>query len=62
MCLSTVYRDTKADEHICAKFIAQIDIDGTTLTFTDVLGEVTKVEGRLISADLTAGVVIFTAA
>ena len=41
--------------------IAQIEIDGDTLTFTDVMGEVTTVEGKLLSADLTAGVVIFSA-
>lgn len=62
MCLSTVYRNTQSDENICAKFVAKIDVDGNTLTFTDVLGDVTKVEGKLLSADLTAGVVVFTAA
>ena len=62
MCLSTVYRDSKSEDNVCAKFVAQIDVDGDTLTFTDVLGEVTKVQGRLVSADLTAGVVVFSAA
>jgi len=61
MCLSTVYRNTKADENICAKFVAQIVVDGDTLIFTDVMGEETKVEGKLLSADLTAGIVIFSA-
>ena len=61
MCLSTVYRNSKAEENICAKFIAQIEVDGNTLTFTDIMGEVTTVEGSLLSADLTAGVVIFSA-
>ena len=62
MCLSTVYRNSKAEENICAKFVAQIDVDGDQLTFTDVLGDVIQVEGKLLSADLTAGVVVFTAA
>ena len=73
MCLSTVYKGSKSDDNvcyrnsqsednICAKYVAKIDVDGDTLTFTDVLGEVTKVEGRLVSADLTAGVVVFDAA
>lgn len=62
MCLSTVYRNTQSEENVCAKFVAKIDVDGNTLTFTDVLGDVTKVEGKLLSADLTAGVVVFTAA
>lgn len=59
MCLSTVYRSAQSDENICAKFVAKIDVDGDALTFTDVLGDVTKVEGKLLSADLTAGVVVF---
>ena len=62
MCLSTVYRNSKSDENICAKYVAKIDVDGDQLTFTDVLGEVIQVEGRLVSADLTAGVVVFAAA
>ena len=62
MCLSTVYRDSKSDDNVCAKFVAKIDVKGDTLTFTDVLGEETQVQGRLLSADLTAGVVIFSAA
>ena len=38
MCLSTVYRNAKAEENVCAKFVAQIDIDGSTITLTDVMG------------------------
>lgn len=62
MCLSTVYKETKAEENICCKFVAKIDVSGSTLTFTDVLGEVTTVEGHLVSCDLSAGIVVFTAA
>ena len=62
MCLSTVYRNSQSEENVCAKFVAKIDVEGNTLSFTDVLGEVTKVEGKLVSADLTAGVVVFSAA
>ena len=62
MCLSTVSRDSKDEENICAQYVAQIEVEGDMLTFTDVMGLVTKVQGTLRSADLTAGVVIFTAA
>ena len=62
MGLSTVYRNAKAEENVCAKFVAQIDIDGSTITLTDVMGDVTRLEGHLVSADLTAGVVIVAAA
>ena len=62
MCLSTVYRNSQSEENICAKYVAIIDVDGEKLTFTDVLGDVIQVEGKLVSADLTAGVVVFAAA
>lgn len=62
MCLSTVYRNSPSEDNVCAKYVAKIDVEGNTLTFTDVLGEVTQVEGKLLSADLTAGVVVFAAA
>ena len=61
MCLSTVYRNEKAEENVCARYVANIEVNGNVLTLTDVLGDVTRVEGKLVSADLTAGVVIFTA-
>lgn len=62
MCLSTVYRDSQSEENICCKFVARIEVDGDKLTFTDVLGEELTVEGKLLSADLTAGVVVIAAA
>lgn len=61
MCLSTVYRNEKQDENILCKFVASITVDGDTLTFVDVMGESTKITGRLVSADLTAGTVIVAA-
>ena len=61
MCLSTIYKNNKQDDNILCKFVATIQADGDTLTFVDVLGEVTKVTGRLVSADLTAGTVIVAA-
>ena len=48
MCLSTVYRNSQAEENVCAKYVAKIDVEGDTLTFSDVLGAVTQVEGRLV--------------
>lgn len=62
MCLSTVYKEAKADENVCCKFVAKIEVKGDVLTFTDVLGEVTEVTGHLVSCDLAGGVVVFTAA
>lgn len=62
MCLSTVYRGSQSDDNVCCKFVAKIEVDGDKLKFTDVLGEEMTVEGKLLSADLTAGVVVIAAA
>ena len=41
--------------------MASIQADGDQLTFVDVLGTVTTITGRLVSADLTAGTVVVDA-
>lgn len=61
MCLSTVYRNEKQDDNILCRYVANITADGDQLTFVDVMGEVTTITGRLVSADLTAGSVIVAA-
>jgi len=59
MCLSTIYQNSRSDENIICKFVARIDVEGDTLTFTDVLGDQVTAQGRLLSADLSGGTVIF---
>jgi len=61
MCLSTIYNNEKQDENILCRFVESIQVDGNRLTFTDVMGAVTEVTGRLVSADLTAGTIIIAA-
>lgn len=61
MCLSTIYKNEKQDDNILCKFVATIEVEGDTLTFVDVMGMVTKITGRLVRADLTAGTVIVAA-
>jgi len=58
MCLSTVYRTEKRDDTVLCQYVASITVDGDSLTFTDIMGMTTTVQGRLVSADLTAGTVI----
>ena len=58
MCLSTVYQNEKRDDAVLCKFVATIQVEGDTLVFTDIMGMTTTVQGRLVSADLTAGTVI----
>lgn len=61
MCLSTVYKNEKNDDNILCRYVASIQADGDQLTFVDVLGMVTTITGRLVSADLTAGTVVVDA-
>ena len=58
MCLSTVYRNEKQDDNILCSFVSSITAEDGKLTFTNIMGETVTVEGRLVSADLTAGTVI----
>jgi len=61
MCLSTIYKNEKADNNILCRFVATITADGDKLTFVDVMGEETTITGQLVMADLTAGTVIVSA-
>ena len=61
MCLSTIYKNEKRDDNILCRFVATIQAEGDKLTFVDVMGAVTTITGRLVSADLTAGTVIVAA-
>ena len=58
MCLSTVYRNEKQDNNVLCSFVSSIKAEGDKLIFTNIMGETVTVEGRLVSADLTAGTVI----
>lgn len=62
MCLSTVYNREKSDDNILCRYVASIEVEGDQLTFTDVMGMVTRITGRLVSADLTSGTVVVSAA
>ena len=58
MCLSTVYRNEKQEDNVRCKMVSSISVDGDTLTFVDIMGQSTTVNGHLVRADLTAGTVI----
>ena len=58
MCLSTIYKNEKADNNILCRYVATITANGDELTFVDVMGETMTLTGRLVQADLTAGTVI----
>lgn len=62
MCLSSVYQNEKAKENLLASDVALIETDGATVTLTDLFGRKTTVEGSILRADLTGGVVILRVA
>ena len=57
MCLAAVYKAQDPETKLF-EFVSRIDVDGETITLTDVMGFQTMIQGHLVSADLTAGVVI----
>ena len=61
MCLSTIYKNEKQEDNILCRYVASINVDGDKLTFEDGMGMKTTINGRLVSADLTAGSVIVAA-
>ncbi len=62
MCLSTAYKNTKSDENIAARYVAEINITDTSVILTDVMGEEIEIEGKLLYVDLTGGTVVISTA
>ncbi|MBQ7736345.1 MAG: CooT family nickel-binding protein [Oscillospiraceae bacterium] len=63
MCLSTAYLNKKEEDKVAARYVANIEVDGSKITLTDVMGFTTEIEGTIVSVDLTgATVVIATSA
>lgn len=58
MCLSTVYRGAKAPGNEVLKNVMLIECGGGIVTLIDIMGREVKIEGEIVSADLTGGTVI----
>lgn len=56
MCLSTVYKASEPDS-IIMEFVSKIQVDGENITLTDIMGDEKTIQGALVMADLTGGVV-----
>ena len=50
MCLATVYKES--DNTVIMQNAARIDVDGDTVTITDIIGDETKIQGRILMVDL----------
>ena len=58
MCLATAYKEKEEPTSILLEYVARIDVDGTTLTLTDVMGETRVVEGTIKMVDLASSKVV----
>ena len=58
MCLSKVYSKNGADETMLLNNIQRFSVDGDSILFTDLMENETRLQGKLILADLVNGKVI----
>ena len=58
MCLSTAYLNHKDEDKVAARYVANIEVNGSKITLTDVMGFTTEVIGHLLSVDLTGATVV----
>lgn len=55
MCLATVYKES--DNTVICKNVARIDVEGEQVVIRDIMGDETKVQGRILMVDLSNSVV-----
>lgn len=58
MCLSNVYRNELSDNNLLFKNIADLKMDGDTITVTNILGIPTSVRGTVKKIDLLENYII----
>jgi len=58
MCLSTVYKNSRAEENIVLKNVMRIDCKDGMVICTDLMDRSVAVEGTLESANLVDGYVV----
>ena len=58
MCLSKVYTVDQSDEKLLLNNVQKIAFDGNDIIFTDLLEKETRIQGRLVLADLVNGKVV----
>lgn len=58
MCLATVYNKNQEPDSILLQYVSRLEVEGTTITLTDVLGETRTVEGVIKFVDLAESTVV----
>ena len=62
MCLSTAYYNSKKEENVAARYVAEIRVEGDEVLLTDVMGKEMVIPGKILFVDLTGGTVVLQAA
>ncbi len=55
MCLATVYKES--DNTVLCKNVSRIDVDGDEVIIRDIMGDETRVEGKILMVDLANSIV-----
>lgn len=55
MCLATVYKEN--DNTVICKNVSRIDVDGDYVIIRDIMGDESKVQGKILMVDLANSVV-----
>ncbi|MEG1524616.1 MAG: CooT family nickel-binding protein [Clostridia bacterium] len=58
MCLSTVYDHAKQDDRVLMKNVRLIEVNGNSVTLTDILESTHTFHGTIQTADLINGYVV----
>ncbi len=58
MCLSTVYKNTRAEENVVLRNVMQIECKDGCVILTDLMERTVAIEGTLESANLVDGYVV----
>lgn len=61
MCLSTAYKLTDGVEYKIGEYISNMSINEDEITFSDILGSVTTIVGKLKSIDLEKNIIVIEA-
>lgn len=55
MCLATVYKES--DNTVLCKNVSRIDVDGDVVIIRDIMGDETRIEGKILMVDLANSIV-----
>lgn len=55
MCLATVYKES--DNTVICKNVSRIDVEGEFVIIRDIMGDESKVQGKILMVDLANSIV-----